>query len=71
MDRSITERLTVDEVLSVHPRTVSTFLALKTNCVGCHLSRFCTLEDVAKVYALPLDDLLSRLQSCARASPEE
>jgi hybrid cluster-associated redox disulfide protein len=71
MDRFITERLTVDEVLSVHPRTVSAFLALKTNCVGCHLSRFCTLEDVAKVYELPLDDMLSRLHTCAGSSPEE
>jgi hybrid cluster-associated redox disulfide protein len=71
MDRSITEHLTVEEVLSTHRGAVGTFLAFKTNCVGCHLSRFCTLEDVARVYELPLDDLLSRLHTAAGSSGEE
>jgi hybrid cluster-associated redox disulfide protein len=53
--------MTVDQVLKEHPDKATTFLALRTSCVGCHLARFCTLEDVAQAYELPLQELIDKL----------
>lgn len=61
MDASIPANLTVSELLAAHPQTASVFLKLHTSCVGCHLARFCKLEEVANFYTLPLQDLLDQL----------
>ena len=51
---------------------VSTFVRLKTHCVGCRLARFCTLEEVSRHYGIPLEALLERLCSpVALSIPEE
>lgn len=63
MDASINAKSTVNELLATHPQTAAVFLALRTSCVGCHLARFCMLEDVARVYELPVHDLLDQLTS--------
>lgn len=55
-------QMTVHKTLADFPGTANVFLALRTGCVGCHLARFCTLEDVARVYDVPLRDLLEGLQ---------
>lgn len=68
MDGSLHAKLTVDELLTAHPETAPIFLSLRTNCVGCHLARFCTLEDVAKDYQLPLQELLDKLQQAIQFS---
>jgi hypothetical protein len=52
---------TAAQVMMAYPETVFVFLALKTNCVGCHLERFCSLEDVAASYNLLPEFLLTRL----------
>ena len=64
-------QMTVDQVLASFPGAANTFLALRTGCVGCHLVRFCTLEDVAREYKLPLQDLLDKLQESLQLSPKE
>jgi len=58
----ISATMTVDQVLKEYPNAATTFVALRTSCVGCHLARFCTLEDVAKVYEVPLQELISKLE---------
>jgi hybrid cluster-associated redox disulfide protein len=63
MDASINTNLTVNELLAAHPQTARVFLALRTSCVGCPLARFCTLEDVARDYELPIQELLDKLQA--------
>lgn len=55
------EQTTVEKVLAGFPLTVSAFQALRTSCVGCRMARFCTIADVARVYRLPLRELLDRL----------
>jgi hybrid cluster-associated redox disulfide protein len=63
MDASINAKSTVNELLAAHPQAAMVFLALRTSCVGCYLARFCMLEDVARTYELPMQDLLERLTS--------
>jgi hybrid cluster-associated redox disulfide protein len=67
----ICAKRTVAEVLESYPQTAAAFLALKTNCAGCHLARFCTLEDVARTYELAPHDLIDTLQETAQSSQKE
>lgn len=61
--------LTVAQVLKQSDRDVSlVFNARKTACVGCYLAGLCTLEDVSKVYGIPLEKLLVELQRVAYPS---
>jgi hybrid cluster-associated redox disulfide protein len=61
MKNILDESWTADEVMKTYPNTVYVFLALKTDCVGCALARFCTIEQVAAAYKLPLESFLERL----------
>jgi hypothetical protein len=54
---------TVQRTLKDHPQLVPIFNRLKTDCVGCWLERFCTLEDVSSNYAIQIDFLLDSLRS--------
>jgi hypothetical protein len=58
---------TVQEVLEGQPKTRHAFKTLKTQCIGCHLSRFCTLQDVATAYEITPDLLLKELSRAVRA----
>lgn len=40
------------------PSTVDVFFSHKLDCVGCLMSPFCTLEEVSRVYKLPLEILI-------------
>jgi hypothetical protein len=53
---------TVAQVIQQYPETIHTWIALKTNCIGCYLMRFCTLEYVAKSYNIKLEALLEELK---------
>jgi hybrid cluster-associated redox disulfide protein len=68
METSLDSTWTVAQVLEAYPQTAAVFISLKTDCVGCHLDKFCTLEEVAAAYALPLALLLSKLRECIRDS---
>jgi hybrid cluster-associated redox disulfide protein len=68
MDASICAKWTVADVLATYPQTATIFLSLRTNCVGCHLARFCTLEDVARTYELSIQDLIEKLQETTQVS---
>jgi hybrid cluster-associated redox disulfide protein len=70
MDVPLSGRLTVSELLADHPRALSIFLQMRTVCVGCHLARFCTLEDVARTYEMPLHEFLKKLHKTAQSSKE-
>lgn len=47
--------------MKAYLQVASVFLKLKTDCVGCHLDKFCTLTEVAAAYELPLERLLHQL----------
>lgn len=59
---------TAEQVMIIYPQTIAVFVALKTDCVGCQLERFCLLEEVAITYKLPLEILLEKLYSSIQIS---
>ena len=69
MDRPIFQlHQSVQQVLNEHPEANRAFRALKTQCVGCYLARFCSLEDVARTYEIPSDGLLAELEAAVLQS---
>jgi hybrid cluster-associated redox disulfide protein len=61
----------VASILQQWPQTNQVFFNQKTACVGCYLSRFCTLAEVAASYELPLDILLEKLRVSIQIPNEE
>ena len=64
--RPLTPETPVPEALSYGPQAARVFIAHRTACVGCGLARFCTLQDVAWTYDLPLEALLVELEHAAQ-----
>jgi hypothetical protein len=62
----------VAQVLSAYPQAAPAFFQLKTDCVGCVLSRFCTLKDVARAYNLDLENMIAVIHQTINSSqPKE
>lgn len=61
MDSVLDANWTAAQVMKAYPQVASVFIELKTDCVGCHLDKFCTLTEVAADYELPLELLLHQL----------
>jgi len=57
----------VSETLRAYPQTAKVFISLRTDCVGCIIARFCTLQDVASDYNLDPDELLSELREAIQS----
>jgi len=55
-------KLTVAEVLAQHPETASVFIRHKTACIGCHLDRFCALQEAISAYSLDEPGFVAELQ---------
>ena len=71
MENPIHRKLTVKQVVENHAQTIPVFIELKTLCVGCHMEKFCTLEDVAVAYEMPFDFLLEKLRASIQIPIEE
>jgi hybrid cluster-associated redox disulfide protein len=71
MENTIYKDWTVKQTLDNHSQAVGVFFRFKTNCVGCWLTRFCTLEEVAKFYQLDLDDFLRSMRLEENVSSRE
>ena len=59
-------QLTVEDILKKWPLTFSVFRSRNTDCVGCLLQRFCTLQDVAETYEVSLQELARDLETCVK-----
>ncbi len=59
----LTADKTVDEVLALWPQTVSVFRHYAEACVGCSLAPFCTVEEAAAEYNIPVEKFVHELQS--------
>lgn len=70
MELMLDANWTADQVMKTYPETISVFLALKTDCVGCALERFCSLDEVAASYKLSTEFLLAQLSDAIQLSPE-
>lgn len=57
----LTTDLTVAQVLEAYPQAAHVFVSLKTDCVGCYLMSFCTLQEVAEQYQLRLESIMGEL----------
>jgi hybrid cluster-associated redox disulfide protein len=63
--KQIYQTWTVSELLQTYPEARRVFLEKKTLCIGCYMSRFCNLNDVARVYSLNTEQLLWEIQQAA------
>lgn len=68
MDSGLNASWTAAQVMQVYPQAIAVFIALKTDCVGCHLDKFCTLTEVAAAYDLSLERLLHNLYEAIQIS---
>lgn len=55
-------KMTVSELLMHYPSAISVFIEKKMSCVGCPTETFHTLEDVARIYGIALEQLLNELR---------
>jgi len=55
-------KMTVSDLMRVHPSSMDVFIKRKMLCVGCPTESFHTLEDVAHLYGIALEQLLRELQ---------
>ncbi|GAB4503194.1 MAG: hypothetical protein Fur0043_01860 [Anaerolineales bacterium] len=60
--------MTVAQAFQASRRAVNVFIAFKTDCVGCPLIRFCTLQEMVDSHQLPLQDLLTALEEATRSN---
>ncbi len=54
--------LTVAEVLTCWPQTISVFMRHRMACIGCAIAPFETLAEVATIYDLDLNCFLAELE---------
>lgn len=59
---SLNQTTTVETVFKTLPGASHIFIQHKTICVGCPLTRFCTLGEVAAVYELDLRLFMNELE---------
>jgi hybrid cluster-associated redox disulfide protein len=58
---SISPQTSVADLLDQYPQAIQYFLQQRMICPGCAMAEFDTLHDAANNYAIPVDDLISRL----------
>jgi hybrid cluster-associated redox disulfide protein len=58
----IDSKITVSELLKVHPSAMDVFIRRKMLCIGCPTESFHTLEEVASINGIALDQLLDELR---------
>ena len=59
-------QLTVEAILSKWPKTFTVFRNRNTDCIGCLLQKFCSLQDVAETYEVPQQDLICDFEKCIK-----
>ena len=64
---NLDSKMTVSELMRVHPSAMDVFIKRKMLCVGCPTESFHTLEDVACIYGIALEQLLRELQGAIDA----
>lgn len=64
-------QLSVEDILKKWPAAYTVFNNRSTACVGCMLQRFCTLQDVAETYSIPLQDLRMDLENSINGNPRK
>ncbi len=60
---------TVSEVLRRRPQAARAFFRRRMACPGCAMASFETVEEVARVYRVPLEPFLRELAACPENPP--
>ncbi len=60
-------KMTVSELLTHHPSAMRVFIKRKMLCIGCPTESFHTLEDVARIHGIAMEQLLQELQGAISA----
>jgi hybrid cluster-associated redox disulfide protein len=55
-------KMTVSELMTVHPTAIEIFIKRRMLCVGCPTGTFHTIEDAARIHGIRLERLLKDLQ---------
>lgn len=63
MKELISPDLSVQQVLTEDPTRMAVFQRYGTDCVGCLLSRFCSISDVCAAYGHGLSDFVRDLSA--------
>ena len=58
--------MTVEDVLKAWPSAYTVFLNGKAECIGCFLQKFCTLQELAIAYEIPLESFMTELENHVR-----
>ena len=64
------EELTVEEILSRWPETVSVFNHYSSSCIGCAIAPFCTIADAISAYGLPEHEFAADLRAAIESAGE-
>ena len=69
MEQLIQAELTVAETLARWPQTIPVFMRRQMACVGCAVTPFETLADVATIYQVDLGQFLNDLRQAIPSAP--
>ena len=67
---NLDSKMTVGELMRVHPPAMQIFIKRKMLCVGCPTETFHTLEDVARINGIVLEHFLNDLREAIDAHDE-
>lgn len=59
--------MTVDELIEAHPSAMDVFIKRRMLCVGCPTEAFHTLEDVARIHGVSLEQLMKEFRETVDA----
>lgn len=58
----LSPKILMADLLDISPVVASLMLELRVDCLGCSMSRFCSLENLCTYYELDLDSMVKRIQ---------
>jgi len=61
-EHPLSAETTVAQALEISAHVGPRLMARRTACVGCYLSRFCTLRDTASYYNFPVNPFIDELK---------
>jgi hybrid cluster-associated redox disulfide protein len=71
----LSSQTTVEEVLRGYPDAWVVFRRNRTDCLGCFMQKFCTLQEAAEAHGMSLrqlmDDLSEHIKSNAKGAIHE
>lgn len=61
MRTGISPQSPVSQVFREQPASLEVFISFHMACVGCKMSKFCTIDEAARAHHIPLKELVMRL----------